>query len=103
VDGGGEPTGQALSIAVLKRIERNGQVSERRASREDLPTDQKTGKGEVRLKVEDDEGGSYVVRASGTDRFGNPVLAERLLTISGRKDATKLRILADRTTFKVGE
>ena len=44
-----------------------------------------------------------MVRASGTDRFGNPVLAERLLTISGKKDETKLRILADRTTFKVGE
>ncbi len=103
LDAQGEPTGQALSVAVLKRVERNGQVSERQASREDLATDKKTGKAEIRVKVEDDEGGSYVIRASGTDRFGNPVLAERLLTISGKKDATKLRILADRTTFKVGE
>ena len=103
LDARGEPTGQALSIAVLKRVERDGQISERQASRVDLATDQKTGKGEVRLKVEDDEGGSYVIRASGTDRFGNPVLAERLLTISGKKDEMKLRILADRTTFKVGE
>ncbi len=83
--------------------ERNGQVSEREASRQELATDKKTGKGEVRLKVEDDEGGSYVIRAAGTDRFGNPVIAERLLTISGKKDETKLRILTDRTTFKVGE
>ena len=103
LDAQGEPTGQALSVAVLKRVERHGQVSEREASREQLATDKKTGKGEVRLKVEDDEGGSYVVRASGTDRFGNPVIAERMLTISGKKDETKLRILTDRTTFKVGE
>ena len=37
-----------------------------------------------------------MIRAAGTDRFGNPVVAERLLTISGKKDETKLRILADR-------
>jgi uncharacterized protein YfaS (alpha-2-macroglobulin family)/tetratricopeptide (TPR) repeat protein len=103
LDAQGEPTGQALSVAVLKRVERKGQVSEREASRQELVTDKKTGKGEIRLKVDDDEGGSYVVRAAGTDRFGNPVLAERLLTISGKKDETKLRILTDRTTFKVGE
>src|SRR5262249_56414728 len=60
LDAQGEPTGQALSIAVLKRVERNGQVSERQASRDDITTDKKSGKGEVRLKVEDEEGGSYV-------------------------------------------
>ncbi len=103
LDAQGEPAGQALSVAVLKRVERNGQVSEREASRQELATDKKTGKSEVRLKVEDDEGGSYVIRAAGTDRFGNPVIAERLLTISGKKDETRLRILTDRTTFKVGE
>ncbi|MDB5352496.1 MAG: large extracellular alpha-helical protein, partial [Planctomycetota bacterium] len=103
LDAQGEPTGQSLSVTVLKRVERNGQTSEREASREEVVTDKKTGKGAVRLKVEDEEGGSYVVRASGTDRFGNPVISERMLTISGKKDETKLRILTDRTTFKVGE
>ncbi|MDB5352628.1 MAG: large extracellular alpha-helical protein, partial [Planctomycetota bacterium] len=99
----GEPIGQTLSVAVLKRVERNNQISERETSKEVLTTDKKTGKGAIRLKVEDEDGGTYVVRASGTDRFGNVVLAERMLTISGKKDATKLRILTDRTTFKVGE
>jgi uncharacterized protein YfaS (alpha-2-macroglobulin family)/TolA-binding protein len=103
LDAQGEPTGQTLSVALLKRVERNGQISEREAGREELVTDKKTGKGATRLKAEDEEGGSYVVRASGTDRFGNPVIADRLLTISGKKDETKLRILTDRTTFKVGE
>src|SRR5207249_8156674 len=30
-------------------------------------------------------------------------VSERVLTISGSKDETKLRLLADRQTFKVGE
>ena len=39
----------------------------------------------------------------GTDRFGNPIVADRALTISGKKDETKLRLLADRQRYKVGE
>ncbi|MEI4861280.1 hypothetical protein Q8G41_27205, partial [Klebsiella pneumoniae] len=45
----------------------------------------------------------YVLRASGTDRFDNPVVADRPVTVSGKKDETRLRILADRQTYKVGE
>ena len=58
--------------------------SRRRRSR---PTT-KTGKGSAELVVEDEDGGSFVVRVAGTDRFGNPVVAEKLLTISGKEDAT---------------
>src|SRR5262249_14771591 len=68
-----------------------------------VKTDAKTGQGRVTFKAEDDQGGSYLVRVAGTDRFGNPVVADHALTISGKKDATKLRILADRQTYKVGE
>ena len=49
------------------------------------------------------QGGRYVVRVAGTDRFGNPIVADRVLTISGKKDETKLRLLADRQRYKVGE
>ena len=45
-----------------------------------------TGRGEVSIKVDDDQGGAYVLRAGGTDRFGNPVVADRLVTVSGKKD-----------------
>ena len=44
-----------------------------------------------------------MIRVAGTDRFGNPVVADRDLTISGKKDETKLRLLADRQSYKVGE
>ena len=68
-----------------------------------VTTDPKTGQVRVPLSIEDDKGGTYVLRASGTDRFGNPIVEDRLVTVSGKEDGEKLRLLADRTTFKVGE
>src|SRR4051812_1976935 len=102
LDARGEPTGQELAVSVLKQVTRAGQVSEREVTKETLTTDPKTGRGSVALKIDDEEG-RYLLRASGTDRFGNPVVAERALTISGRGDEARLRLLADRTSFRVGE
>ncbi|MHB1558945.1 MAG: alpha-2-macroglobulin family protein, partial [Isosphaeraceae bacterium] len=45
----------------------------------------------------------YVLRLSGTDQFGNSVVAERTVMISGSKDPQRLRLLSDRLRFKVGE
>ncbi|MDE2509418.1 MAG: hypothetical protein KGM43_19630, partial [Planctomycetota bacterium] len=98
----GDPTGQKLEVAVLKRIEKNGIVSEREVARKPLATDAKTGRGEVVLRVDDERGGAYVIRARGVDRFGNPVMSERVVQISGRDDPETLRILSDVTSFKVG-
>ncbi|WP_406697489.1 MG2 domain-containing protein [Singulisphaera sp. Ch08] len=103
IDAQGKPTGETLSIAVLKRVTLAGRVTEREVLRKELKTDPATGRGETTLKVDDDQGGAFIVRVAGVDRFGNPVVTDRALTISGKKDETKLRILADRQTFKVGE
>jgi tetratricopeptide (TPR) repeat protein len=102
-DAVGEPVGQALTVRVLKRIEQAGRLVEREVSSHDMTTDAKTGEASVPIRVVDADGGSYVLRAAGTDRFGNPVVADRVLTISGKKDEQKLRLLADRLIFKVGE
>ncbi len=99
----GEPTGQALTVSVLKRVEQAGRTTEREVKQEKVRTDEKTGRAVVPLRIDDEQGGSFVLRAAGSDRFGNPVVADRLLTISGQKDPLKLRLLADRLTFKVGE
>ena len=53
--------------------------------------------------MDDADGGPYVIRVAATDRLGNVIVADRVLTISGKADTTKLRILADRVSFKVGE
>jgi len=103
VDALGEPTGQELRVSLLKRIDQAGRFIEREVARETVATDPKSGRGSASLNVKDEEGGSFVVRVAGTDRFKNPVVAERSLTISGKEDETKLRILADRQSFKVGE
>ncbi len=102
-DAQGTPGGQSLSAAVVKRIESAGQVTEREMERKSLTTDAKTGHGSLAFRVNDTQGGRYILRVAGTDRFGNPIVADRPLLISGKKDETKLRLLADRQRFKVGE
>ncbi len=103
VDAQGKPTGQALTLAVIKRVNVGGRITERRVSEVQVATDPTTGEGSASIRVDDADGGAFVVRASGTDRFGNAVVDDRALYISGKQDETKLRILADRQTFKVGE
>ena len=104
-DAQGEPTGQSLDRrrAQAGRRRRAGSTEREVVAQDARRPTPKTGKGSVSLKVDDEQGGRYVVRVAGTDRFGNPVVADRALTISGKKDETKLRLLADRQTFKVGE
>ena len=102
-DAQGEPIGTDLTVSVLKQVSQAARLTEREVLRKTLKTDPKTGEGAIALKVDDEEGGAYVLRVAGTDRFGNPVVADRVVTVSGGKDETRLRILADRSTYKVGE
>ncbi len=102
-DAKGDPIGQSLSLAVIKRLVQAGRVTEREAQRKAVETDPKTGEGNLGLRIDDPDGGSYILRASGTDRFGNPIVADLAVQVSGKKDETRLRILADRQRYKVGE
>ncbi|MFO0909329.1 MAG: MG2 domain-containing protein [Isosphaeraceae bacterium] len=102
-DATGQPSGQNLTAALVKLVNQSGRVTEREVSRKPVVTDAKSGIGRVSLASDDPQGGGYLVRVSGTDRFGNPVFTDRALTISGSKDENRLRLLADQQTFKVGE
>ena len=102
-DAQGKPSGQPLSAAVIKMIRSGGQITERELERKQLTTDAKTGHGSIALRIDDTDGSLYVVRVAGTDRFGNPIVADKPLGISGKKDEAKLRLLADRQRYKVGE
>ena len=99
----GKPLGESLSVALMKILVQKGRTSEREMARKAITTDLKTGEAVVSLRADDEDGGDYLVRVSGTDRFKNPIVTDRRLTISGKDDSEKLRILADRQTFKVGE
>ena len=103
LDAQGKPTGRELRVSVLERVNQGGRITEREVSKHVLTTDKETGKGKLSLKVEDEQGGDFVVRAAGTDQFGNPIVADRTLEISGKADETRLRLLTDRQSFKVGE
>ena len=103
LDAQGKPTGRELRVSVLKQVNQGGRITEREASKHVLTTDKDTGRGTLSLKVEDEQGGGYVVRVAGTDQFGNAIVADRDLEISGKADETRLRLLTDRQSFKVGE
>ena len=98
----GEPIAEALTASLVKLINERGRLIEREIEKTSFKTDA-TGKGEVRFRADDPKGGNHLVRIAGTDRFGNPIIGELALVISGDEDATRLRILADRTRYKVGE
>ena len=72
-DAQGTPGGQSLSAAVVKQIESAGRVTEREMQRKTLTTDAKTGHGSLAFRVDDTQGGRYILRVAGTDRFGNPI------------------------------
>jgi TolA-binding protein len=112
----GKPTGESLKLAVL-RIEqpktspvlsllpwRDGpgpQAAEVKDSESEIVTDPATGKATVALKLI--KGGSYRLRATGTDRFGQTITHQCQVEVSDASDATKLRLFADSATLKVGK
>ena len=65
-----------------------------------LQTDNASGVGTIQLTLT--KGGTYIVRASGMDRFGQPVIGAGHVRISDESDETKLRIFAERTKTEVG-
>ena len=65
-----------------------------------LQTDKASGGGTIQLTLT--KGGAYIVRASGVDRFGQPVVGAGHVRISDESDETKLRIFAERTKTEVG-
>ena len=59
--------------------------------------------GDLGLDLACPDGGDHVLRATTTDRFGNPIRVERTFFVSGDGDRVKLRILAEQTEASVGD
>ncbi len=112
----GKPVGKELTLTIYQRISERphpilSQVpffgvggkpaGEVKVSEHQVITDEKTGKGQLDLNLED--GGTYILRAAGVDRFDQPVSGSDTVLISNDEDAVKLRIFAERTKLKVGE
>ncbi|MCH5374227.1 MAG: MG2 domain-containing protein, partial [Planctomycetes bacterium] len=99
-DAEGEPVQQDLTLSVLRHTEIDGQQGEVLVETHPLKTDA-NGAGRQTLKL--DEGGRYTLRIAGTDRFQNTIEAETFVHISDDQDQTRLRILADQHTYRVGD
>jgi len=110
-DAAGKKIGQKMSLAVVQKTELEsaigsrqsavGQTGERMIEEHPLVTDKDSGVAHKTIKIA--AAGTYFLRTSGTDEFGNPVSAERTVTISGNDDTVRLRILADRHNYKAGD
>ena len=95
----------ALAHPVLSQIpwlegEGTAEPAEVTIQEHHLQTDNASGGGTIQLTLI--KGGTYIVRASGMDRFGQPVIGASHVRISDESDETKLRIFAERTKTEVG-
>ena len=78
----------------------NGRVGERPVEEHELTT---AADGKARQTLKLDKGGVYFLRAEAIDRFKNPISGQAAVQISGEDDLVRLRILADKHTYKVGD
>jgi tetratricopeptide (TPR) repeat protein len=102
-DAQGKPIGESLTATLIKQVTTEGRVTERDVNRKTLTTDPTTGSASLTFRADDSQGGQYILRVAGTDRFGTAIVADRAVFISGKQDETKLRLLTDRQSYKVGE
>ncbi|MDZ4781293.1 MAG: tetratricopeptide repeat protein [Planctomycetia bacterium] len=100
-DAEGKPIAQALTLDVVEQTTVEGRAGEKSVAKHPLETSADDGRGRVTLKLE--HGANYVLRVEGIDRFKNRVSGESAVQISDDSDSIRLRILAERHTYKVGD
>ncbi len=99
-DAEGEPVQRPLTLSVLRQTEVDGEYGEVLVEKHEVKTDED---GVVRQTLQVAEGGQYMLRVAGVDRFDNPIETEAQVQVSDDKDKVRLRILADQHTFKAGD
>ena len=99
-DAEGKPLAQKVKLKVLEQTTVEGTVGERLVEEHPLET---AADGAARQTIKLAEGGRFILRAEGIDRFHNPISGTAAVQISGKEDTVRLRILADKHTFKAGD
>ena len=98
----GEPVGRTLQLRALRRVTSpGGNTSERLVLERELTTDEESGTASTSLALTD--GGWHTLRLEGTDRFGNPIVSEATVYVSGDEDEVRLRLLSEADVARVGE
>ncbi len=100
-DPAGNPLSTTLKVEVVKKTKTTKGFGEKVVQTHKVST--QANNGEARQTVVLGEPGSYIIRAIGKDQFDNDVSNDWNFTISGDQDTTRLRILADRHSYSVGE
>jgi uncharacterized protein YfaS (alpha-2-macroglobulin family)/outer membrane protein assembly factor BamD (BamD/ComL family) len=100
-DPAGEKVETKLKVEVYEQTLVHGKRGERLVESHEVTTSKDDGQAKQTLKLEN--GGRYIVRATGTDRFSQQVSGEKVVVISGEKDRVRLRILAEKHSFQVGD
>lgn len=100
-DPAGKPVGTKLKLEVFERTVVDGKRGEKLIATHEVTSDEKTG--EVRHTLRVDKSGTYIIRATGTDRFKQTISGSHVVAISGEEDTVRLRILADAHYHKVGD
>lgn len=96
----GDAVAREMTLKVLREVSRPGGRWAEELVLERLLATSEDGEAHASLSLE--RGGTYRLRAEGTDRFGNPVTTEGALTVSGDEDSVKLRLLAESQRAEVG-
>ena len=100
-DPAGDAVQETLTLGVFKReTTPYNETAEVKIAEQQVTTGE-DGSGKVLVRLQ--EGGTYILRAEGRDRFDNPVSGQTEVFISGMEDEIMLRLIADREEFKVGE
>lgn len=97
----GKPVSTDLKVEVFEQTRVKRVTGEKLVQTHEVKSDDDSGSARQTLKLE--KGGFYIVRATGTDQFGNSVSGQKRIRISGDGDSVQLRILADRHSWDVGE
>ncbi|MDA1163737.1 MAG: tetratricopeptide repeat protein [Planctomycetota bacterium] len=100
-DPSGEPVATKLTLEVFERTLVNGKHGERKVDSFEIASNKETGEATRTLRI--DEPGNYTIRATGTDQFGNRLSGSHGVSISGDDDRIRLRLLADRHQYTVGD
>jgi len=96
----GKPVQQKLTLLLLKQTVAAGRVGETEVEKHEVTTNDK---GIAQHTFKPAEGGTYIVRVEGVDRFENTISGQHSVTISDDQDLVRLRILAEQYTWEVGQ
>lgn len=97
----GAAIGQSLELRLVRRYKNARSLwTEEQVSQMSVVTNEE---GEFTVQLSPKQGGQHILFAEGTDRFGNPVVAQVEFTVSGDDDQVKLRLLSSVENVKVGD